>query len=61
MIEIAKSAFISYTRNRKTMITWILFPMILISILGVLLSSAFSGDRTIGNINLYYYAEDIFS
>lgn len=61
MIEIAKRAFISYTRNRKNMITWILFPIILISILGVLLSSAFSGDRTIGDINLYYYAEDISS
>ena len=61
MLEIAKRAFISYTRNRKTMITFILFPIILMSILGVLLSSAFSSDKTIGDINLYYYTENISS
>ncbi|MDO4535419.1 MAG: ABC transporter permease [Clostridium perfringens] len=61
MIEIAKRAFINYTRNRKTMTTFIVFPIILMSLLGILLSSAFSSDETIGNINLYYYNQDISS
>ena len=57
MIEIAKRAFINYVRNKKTMITFIVFPIILMSLLGILLSSAFNTTKTIGDVNLYYYTE----
>lgn len=58
MLEIAKRAFINYIRNKKTMVTFIIFPIILMSLLGVLLSSAFSTTKSIGKIDLYYYSQN---
>lgn len=58
MLEIAKRAFINYIRNKKTMLTFILFPIILMSLLGVLLNSAFSNTKTINTANLYYYSQN---
>lgn len=58
MLEIGRRAFINYVRNKKTMVTFIIFPIILMSLLGVLLSSAFSSSKSVGEVNLYYYSQN---
>lgn len=58
MLEIAKRAFLNYVRNKKTMITFILFPIILMSLLGILLNSAFNSTTKMDTVNLYYYSDN---